>query len=465
MLRASFDLFSARRRRASADAVRLKRGDAYSQVGGTQPAHRTDIGRSPQKILFVNRFFYPDHSATSQILSELAFDLARDGANVAVITSRLLYENAAAVLSHREIVRDVTVVRAWSTRMGRSSLRGRALDYLSFYLTASWAVWRRADRSTVIVVKTDPPLLAVAIAPIAWMRGARLINWLQDLFPEVALSLGFRWLKGPVIQGLRFARNATLRAAYANVVLGHRMEGVVRAQGVRSESVRIIPNWADGQQIVPIPRGLNELRKEWGLSDRFVVGYSGNLGRAHEFGAILQAAERLRDRSDIAFLFIGAGAQRKLVEAESSARGLANVYFRPYQPREWLGKSLCVADVHLVSLNPTLEGLVVPSKFYGVAAAGRPTLFVGDVDGEIARTLREADCGFATPSADGAALAEQILKLADEPVLYARLAGNARAHFEHRFDRAVAVRAWREILGLPNGSPALETPDASHIEA
>jgi len=139
--------------------------------------------------------------------------------------------------------------------------------------------------------------------------------------------------------------------------------------------------------------GANALRREWGLDGRFVVGYSGNLGRAHEFATFFGAAERLCGRQDVVFLFIAAGAQREQVDEEVGRRGLGNVLFKPYQPWERLHESLSAADVHLVSLNAALEGLIVPSKFYGIAAAGRPTLFVGNTDGEIARLLREGDCG------------------------------------------------------------------------
>lgn len=411
------------------------------------PASEVASPETVKRILFVNRFFYPDHSATSQILGDLAFALAADGSDVSVITSRLLYEDATATLPGHEVVRGVRICRVWSSRFGRRNLVARAVDYVTFYLGAAWAVWRLANPGTVLVAKTDPPLISMVIAPIAVMRKAHLVNWLQDVFPEVANALQMRLVRGPVLSLLRLGRNASLQAARTNVVLGHRMESVIRGQGIPSSRVKIIPNWADGEDIQPVSREDNALRSEWNLSGKFVVGYSGNLGRAHEFETILNAAEcLLRTRPDVTFLFIGGGAQKAALEREVTRRSLANVHFRPYQARERLGESLSVADVHLVSLNPALEGLVVPSKFYGIAAAGRPTLFVGDIDGEIARVLRTNECGYGVATGDHAGLTSAITRLASDPALCSLLGRNARAVFERSYDRRLALVQWKQVL-------------------
>ncbi|HEY8357790.1 MAG TPA: glycosyltransferase family 4 protein, partial [Ramlibacter sp.] len=310
-----------------------------------------------RRIVFVNRFFYPDHSATSQILGDLAFELAHQGWAVEVVTSRMSYDKADAEMPQHEVVKGVRIHRVWSTRFGRAHLLGRALDYITFYLGAAATLWRRVDHDTVVVAKTDPPLISVLAAPIASLRGARLVNWLQDLFPEVASTLGMQLVQGPILKLLRAVRNISLRNA-TNVVLGDRMHAIVRAQNVSSDRIHIIHNWADGESIRPVPHDSNPLRDEWQLAGRFVIGYSGNLGRAHEFSTILDAAQLLAEQTDLVFLFVGAGAQLRGVEDQVRQRGLTNVRFQAYQRRELLHLSLGVADAHLVSLNPALEGLI-----------------------------------------------------------------------------------------------------------
>jgi colanic acid biosynthesis glycosyl transferase WcaI len=400
-----------------------------------------------QKTIFVNRFFYPDHSATSQILTDLALDLASSGVSVEVITSRLRYDDPQAVLAPTDDVGGVRVHRIWTSRFGRAGLLGRAVDYLTFYASAAAKLGLLAGRSTTVVIKTDPPMLALAAAPVAWLRGARWVNWLQDLFPEVAGALGVRLFSGPLMGLLLRLRNLTLRFAQANVVLGERMAERLHGQpGGGQWAVTVIPNWADAQAIKPVPHEANRLRKAWGLESLFVVGYSGNLGRAHEFNTFLAAAKLLHERADVAFLFIGGGAQRASVAKAADELGLRNVRFQPYQPRNMLAYSLGVADVHLVSLNPALEGLIVPSKFYGIAAAGRPTLFVGDTAGEVPRVLEQAQCGYAFASGDAQGLALAIAQLAGDPQRCQALGRNARELLEQRYDRRHALAAWRQLL-------------------
>ena len=400
----------------------------------------------PIKIIFINRFYAPDHSATSQMLTDLAVALAAGGDGVQIVTSRQLYDDAAASLAPHEVSDGVDVHRVRTSAFGRGHLPGRALDYLSFYVAASARLFRLARPGDVIVAKTDPPLVSVVAGWVVRLRGALLVNWLQDLFPEVAAKLGMAPARGVGGRLLRWLRDGSLHRAAANVVLGQRMRERVVALGVDPKKIAVIPNWADGTLLRPVERAGNPRRAEWGLGDRFVVGYSGNLGRVHEFRTVLDAADALRAQADIVFLFIGGGAQKAAVAAAAQERGLSNMLFRPYQPRESLGQSLSAADAHLVTLRPELEGLVVPSKFYGVAAVGRPTIFIGDSEGEIGSIVREAECGVCLRPGDVAGLVSAITKLRDDSASRERMGDNARRVFDERYDKAIAVAAWRRLL-------------------
>ena len=422
------------------------------------------------RVIFVNRFFYPDHSATSQMLSGIALALARRGQAVSVITSRLRYDNPDARLPTRETVEGVQVHRVFTSGFGRSWLLGRAVDYLTFYLSAAWALLRLSRRGDVVHVKTDPPMLSVVLWPIAALRGARVVNWLQDIFPEVALALGVgtRGIGRIGFRVLGWLRNLSLRRAAINVVLGERMADHVGGLGVARGRIRIVPNWADGALIEPVPRETNPLRASWGLEHDFVVGYSGNLGRAHDFQTFLDAiqrTERLQALQKavpqveaigsspgklvsprIRWLFIGGGALFEELRRAAESQGVTSVMVRPYQPQEVLAQSLSVPDVHLVTLRPELEGLVVPSKIYGIAAAGRPAIFIGDADGEIARLLARDNIGKVVEQGNGAALAETVLELSQNPTEVAEQGRRARTLFEVEFDLPRAVDAWERII-------------------
>jgi glycosyltransferase involved in cell wall biosynthesis len=398
------------------------------------------------RVLFVNRFFYPDHSATSQMLTDLAGDLRRAGMDVAVISGRQRIDDPGARLPAREQVGGIDVHRVWSTRFGRATLPGRAMDYLSFYLGAGWRLARECRAGDVLVAKTDPPLISVVAGWVAKRRGARLVNWLHDLFPEIAERLGVGFVGGPFARALQALRDRSLMGASCNVAIGSTMAARLSRLGVSEDRVSIIHNWCDGEAVQPLPLAGHRLREAWKLDSCFVVIYSGNMGYAHEFDTILDAADRLRAREDIVFLFIGGGVRRNSVEAEAGRRGLANVRFEPYQPRENLGESLTAANAHLVSLLPHLEGLMVPSKFYAVAAAGRPILFIGASDGELAPLIGECGCGYRIAPGAGDVLAERIETLAADPGLAQRQGAAARRLFEQRFDRRLAADAWGRVL-------------------
>jgi glycosyltransferase involved in cell wall biosynthesis len=254
-------------------------------------------------------------------------------------------------------------------------------------------------------------------------------------------------MTGHLARLLERLRDCSLASAACNVAIGEAMQARLKARlREQGDRVRVIHNWADGEAIKPMPADANPLRKLWGLEGRFVVGYSGNMGRGHEFDTMLRAAQALHEVARFVFLFIGDGARRPEVERRVEEWGLANVLFQPYQPREILAQSLTVPDVHLVSMRPELEGLMLPSKIYGIAAAGRPAVFIGDPEGEIALLLKEEQCGYAVAQGDSATLVKQLQGFADDASLCERMGRNARAMFERRFDKPIAMKAWRELL-------------------
>lgn len=399
-----------------------------------------------KKIIFVNRYFYPDHSATSQLLTDLAFDLSTNGHAVVVITSRQLYDRASARLPAVECVNNVRILRAASTGFGRSNLLGRAFDYVSFYWSSLVLLAREIKHGDILVVKTDPPLLSLFASLLGRVKGAKFINWVQDIFPEIAVSLGVKVFP-PGINGLVLKwRDRSWRQAWKNVVLGERMKKFLCSHGVDCGRIAIIPNWSDGGLIYPVDRQDNGLASEWDLEGRFVVGYSGNLGRAHDFETLLGAARLLREEKRIAFLFIGAGAQIDRLKHIVVEDNLDNVLFKPYQPREKLAESLSVPDVHIISLLPELEGMIVPSKFYGVAAAGRPSIYIGDEQGEIPLLLEKYACGYAVSPGGSERLSDIISRLSLDAQVCREAGMNARRLFEQYYDKPIALQSWSRLI-------------------
>jgi glycosyltransferase involved in cell wall biosynthesis len=398
------------------------------------------------KLVFVNRYFHPDESATSRITSDLAFRLAQLGIDVAVVTSRQLYEDPRANLPAFECARGVNIHRVATARLGRGNLVGRAVDYLSFHIAAAAKLLGVLSAGDVVVAETDPPMISVAVSHVARLKRAHLVNWLQDLFPEVAtalgMSLGPAWL-GKLLRGIR---DRSLRRAVVNVVLGDRMRDQLIALELDPRRIRVIPNWSDILKITPLPTRQSQTRRAQYLDDKFVIGYSGNLGRAHEFETLLDAARLLRQDPRFAFLLTGAGAKVQALRRAVEADSLGNFHFMPLQPPELLADSLAASDVHVISLLPELEGLIVPSKLYGVLAAGRPSVFIGAADGEVASVIREHQCGITVAVGDSARLASELVSMIEAPAQLQAMGRNARSLAESHYTAEHAAETWRQML-------------------
>ncbi len=398
------------------------------------------------RVLFLNRYFHPDESASSRLLSDLAFSLAERGYEVHIICSRQLYGSAEARMPPRETIRGVVVHRLWTTRFGRRWLPGRALDYASFYFTCGIALLWLLRRADIVVAKTDPPLISIVASVATRCKRAVLVNWLQDVFPEVASALGANPLPPVLDRLLRRLRDASLRSAACNVVLGIRMRDYLGSRIGAGVNFKVIANWADPDELQSKPVDDSAMRARFGLTGKFVVGYSGNLGRAHEIETLLGAAEALRSDAEIAFLFVGGGVTMDKLKSRVAERRLPNFSFLPYQARDALTDSLAAADVHLVSLIPALEGLIVPSKFYGILAAGRPVLFVGDLDGEVARVIRHSHCGISAAAGNSADLAAAICRMREDAFARAAMGAAARQLLCARYSKRLAIERWNDLL-------------------
>jgi glycosyltransferase involved in cell wall biosynthesis len=390
------------------------------------------------KVVFLNRFFFPDASATSQILSDLAFHLAERGWDVHVVTSRV-----PGGEQESEVMRGVKVHRVASAIAGPHGLLRRAGAYAGYYAGARAAARRLASPGDLFVAKTDPPLLSSAVGAIVRARGARMVAWQQDVFPEIAHEYGVPGI-AVAYPLLRRVRNRTLAAADAVVAISERMADRLSREAARS--VEVIHNWADGRAIAPLAHEKNDLRRQWDLEGRFAVEYSGNLGRVHEFDTLLGAARRLRAEQDMRFIIVGRGPRHDEVRERVEREGLDNVRLIDPQPRAMLSQALGAGDVHLTVLQPRFEGLVVPSKIYGIMAAGRPNVFIGDPHGESAAMLAQARGGVSVAAGDDAGLAAALLALRRDDAGRARMGASARSAFDQRYAMGVALERWESLL-------------------
>jgi len=395
------------------------------------------------RVLILNQFFYPDHSATSQLMTDLAESLVEQGVEVTALSSRSLYQGGRP-LPAREEFRGVHIERAWATSFGKGSLAGRLSDYLSFFIGATWRL-ARTSRPDIVLALTTPPLIGLVAIVVGRLRGTRTVALVQDVYPDVAVALGTLSKGNPATRLLDYLSRFSLRRADRIIVLGDCMrEQIIKKIGEPNSSrVDVIRNWADANQFDNADEEeVNPFVAEHRLENRFVVLFSGNLGRVNEFRTVLEAARSLRERREILFLFIGEGAQKSEIEDFVARHHLENVRLLPYQPRTQLRYSLRAGHALLVTLREGLAGLSVPSKAYAILAAGRALLYVGDGESDVARMVQEHGCGAVVAAGESERLAQVIESWADDRAELEDMNRAARAAFEKSFERGQAVRAY-----------------------
>ncbi len=426
---------------------------------GGEPATAAASGR----VLLVNQYYWPDHASTAQHLSDLAESLAARGYECHVLCSQSRYQPGEPRAASYELNQGVHIHRAAATSLGRRGTWARMTDYLSFFAAAMFKAFL-LPRFDVVVTLTTPPLIGLIGTLLAALRGSRHIYWSMDLHPDASLALGRMSLKNPTVRFLSWLSALVYRRADQVVVLGPYMADRIALKAVPFERIVTIPVWSRRDEIYPLRRATNPLRKALELEDKFVVMYSGNLGLAHSFDEFLAAARRLRERTDIVFLFVGGGPRLGEVAAARARDGLSNVRLLDYVPRAQLHASLALADAHLISMRPEMTGIVVPGKLYGAMASGRPAIFVGPEHCESADTIRQAGCGVTIPSGEAETLVSAIELLARDPSLARRMGERGRSAFLARFEQRLCCHKWaRLIAGLAARPPARQKRPAASL--
>jgi glycosyltransferase involved in cell wall biosynthesis len=395
-------------------------------------------------ILLLNQYYAPDEAATAQILSDVGVALVEAGHEVTAICGDRSYADPARVYPPFEIIDGVTVQRVKGSAQGRASKRGRLKDYATYYLGAA----RRllfARRPELVIALTTPPMISLLASTVGHWRGAKSIFWSMDVYPDIAWELGAIRRDSFAGAVLAWLSRKTLQRADCSIALGETMAERLREHGARR--VEVVHNWAetvlDAQRPTSDP---NPLREAWGWGNRFVVMYSGNMGLAHEFETLIDAARKLRHRNDILFSFVGGGPRRAEVETKVRELELPNVEFRPYVKREELARSLAAPDLHLVTLREAMPGLLVPSKIYGILAAGKAVLYVGPPEGEVADMVRRGRCGVRVDIGDVAALVRTIEWYASDASALQLDGERARELYDAEFTRAKSIGRFVQIV-------------------
>jgi colanic acid biosynthesis glycosyl transferase WcaI len=394
---------------------------------------------SRPRLLVLNQYYWPGVEATAHLFTELCEALAEDF-EITVVTGRL---RGRPELPSREMRGGVEIRRVESTSYDRVQLSRRALNYVT-YLLLALRTGLAAPRMDIILCGTDPPVIGDLALVIARRHRAPLVVISEDVFPEIAVAL-HRLHNGLVVKLLGLFVRTYLRRADRVVAIGETMRKRLERKGARPERLRVIPNWTDVDALRP-----QEKRNEWahanGFADSFVVMHSGNTGHAQDLDSLIRADTFLRDLDHLSIAIIGTGARHARLSDLAEVLEVDHVRFLEFQAREALPLTLAAADVHVVGLARGLAGYVVPSRLYGVLAAGRPVIAAAEDESETAQIVREASCGIVVPPGDPLKLAEIIRACHDGVHDLAAMGERAREYAEAHSDRSIAVARYRGVL-------------------
>jgi len=397
------------------------------------------------KILIHTMYYLPDFGSAPVLMDELARGLAAAGHEVEVVTTlpRRRGPEFRGLAASTRIEGGVAVKRLWANSASHPLARLLAWN---LYTAGALLNLRTVRRGDVMFLRTPPLQLGLPALFAKVFRGARVVVNVQDIHPDLAIESGI--LRNPA--AIRLAKALEMWVyglADRIVVISEGFARNLRVKGVPAAKIEVLPNWVDTDLLRPGAKD-NPVARRHGLDRRFVVLYSGTISISSNrtLELALEAAARLAGDGEILFVVVGEGLKKKDLEARAAALGLANVLFLPFVPYAELPDLLAAADVLLVPLDRSKSDLSVPSKLYTFLAAGRPVLGLAAPDSEVARLLRENDCGLIAPPDDPAAIAAAVTELARSPERRRVLGANARDYVVRRFAKADIIRAYDALL-------------------
>jgi colanic acid biosynthesis glycosyl transferase WcaI len=398
------------------------------------------------KNLVITELYYPEQNATGHFLTGIAEGLVEEGQAVSVLCAQPSYNQRGVRSPWGERHHCVSIRRCWSTTCDPKKIWGRLLNFTTASLSIGWRALFSIDRGDKVLVVTNPPLLPFFVRVVCWLKGAKFVLLVHDVYPDVFVPLGLMQSSHPLYRMMSWVNGKLYASADRVVALGRDMARLVEEKSQGQAHVSVIPNWGDVDVIAPTPKAENVLLQELNLSDKFVVHYSGNHGRTHDLLSLIEAAELLKNELEIHFLFIGEGSGKAEAVERAETLGLKNITFRTFVDRSELNTSLNASDVSVVAFKKGMAGISVPSRLYNLMAAGKPILAVVDDDSEVADVIREAELGVTVPPESPARLAEQILALKHDSKGTVRMAENSRNEAVAKYSYEAIKQQYRELF-------------------
>ncbi|MDW8516032.1 glycosyltransferase family 4 protein [Priestia flexa] len=406
-----------------------------------------------KKMVFVINYFYPDFASTGQLLTELCLNLQNDF-KITVIAAQPGYAGEQTTknkLFEEDYLENIKVIRISLPKVDKTSKGSRIKYIFSYFMLANIALLKEKSVDAIYTI-SQPPVLGGLIGTIGkFFKRSKHIYNIQDFNPEQAAAVSYT-NKQFIFNWAKKVDKLNCRYSDCVIVVGNDMSETLKKrfnnQNVPSHVV--INNWTNEDEIVPLSKqdeNIQMFLKENDLKDKFIIMYSGNIGLYYDLENIIKVTKHFKEYKDIAFVFIGEGAVKKDMQAFVNSNDIQNVHFLPYQPKEFIKYSLNVADVHLVVNQKGIKGVSVPSKIYGVMAAGKPVLGVLEQESEAQMLIEKSGCGVVVEPQDYTGIINSIEELYQlETGKLATLGLNGRDYLDQHLKRKISINKYRETL-------------------
>ena len=397
------------------------------------------------RVLLLNLYYPPDTSATAKMAQTVVAALAENH-DVTVLCGRPSYdptERRPWRLYQSEQSGRVRILRAGSSDYPRTQMKKRVFNYLSYvFLAVPRALFLPCD---LVLAMTDPPFEGIVGAFVALLKRKPYVYNIRDLYPDMAVG-------GSIVRPGLLARiweklhRWALRRATRVVVLGEDMRDRILSKGVNPSAVVVV---RDGTEIAPNnaptppldPEVIRAIRGNF----RFVLLHAGNLGFYGAWDTLLSGAAVLAG-DGIGLVFVGDGAQRQRLEA--AAVNIPNVRFLPFFPGSKVSSVLAAADAHIITVKRGLEGVVVPSKMYGILAAGKPIVAVAPRECDVVSLGEAKGFSAACDPGDPGGFSRLVRHLSLNPLTLEKMGKAALAAAPH-YDRSSELHKLLEIIETP----------------
>lgn len=394
------------------------------------------------KVLFITQVFYPDEVSTANLFTDLCSALVRDKVDIEVWCAQPSYTYTER--QKGEIVfNGIHISYLTSTNFRKTSISGRVINYVTFMTSVFVKLLFSKDKRPVMT-HTTPPTLAIFLSLICFLKKRKFIQILLDIFPEGLIRLGKLKRNSFFVRLWQSLFVSSLKNTDLLIVIGRDMQVWIEKIISHPEKLAYIPLWQDDELICPAGFEENEIIEQYNLKDNFIVQYSGNMGLWNDMKTIGKAV--IRNPAGVRFMFIGDGIRKNELLNSMDMQMPANVIMLPFQAKENFRKSITACHAAIVSLAAGLEGMAVPSKIYGIMAAGIPVIALVPPESEIAMIVREEACGIVVDPGDVDGFVNAVNTLKTSEDIRKMMGTHGRTAFEQKYTIEKVAQKYKILI-------------------